>query len=149
MSLSLMHQSIDQTYDQNESDGHVEIENFLNVEIAEPDSEPIVSKSLMCLKCDYVAPNKQSLSHHKKTHRECEKCSKKYQGLNSIRDYRNHVKKCGIVIQFQCPYCPKIFAQNSRLTKHLKVCKNKCKFCDKSFSSPNELKSHLICIHEK
>ena len=134
-----------------ENDDRLEIDDFLNVEMVESEP-PIIMESLKCLNCDYIAPNKQSLSHHKKNHRSCEKCGKKFSGGKSLRNYHNHVKKCGVL--HKCPHCTKPFEQKSRLKKHLKFCKNdtdivKCILCDKMFWDGNELKSHLICIHNK
>ena len=76
----------------------------------------IISDDLKCLKCDYVAPNKQHLSKHKKNHRSCKTCGKKFQGGKSLRNYTIHIKKCGII--HKCRYCHKIFEKKWLLSKH-------------------------------
>ena len=53
--------------------------------------------------------------------------------------------------QLNCPYCPKLFASNWHLKRHMlthtRENRFKCDVCQKDFSRNDNLKAHLRTIH--
>src|SRR5271156_3656060 len=74
--------------------------------------------------------------------------------LLSFKLLRVHIKSAHSK-KVQCDKCSKVFLKQSRLKRHLKVCKGKaedatksCHKCSKIFKYPSQLKEHLV-THEK
>ncbi|XP_055371566.1 zinc finger protein 91-like [Condylostylus longicornis] len=82
----------------------------------------------------------------------CEKCDKKYEFLESLREHRTkeHQKTPNI-----CRKCGKVFTKIVALRDHLGSahpelgfpCNNKCHLCEKIFTRKDILKRHLLNIH--
>ena len=112
-----------------------------------------ISENLMSTECDYVAPNKQSLSHHKYSQKKCAKYGTSEVSENLMCTECGYVAKNKQSLSHHkishkiCEKCGKKFngwMSTRDLTTHLKKCGvvHKCLYCHKQFQHKSRLKTH-------
>ena len=111
-----------------------------------------------CPDCEHVAESSAALKLHRETEHKgikyyCEKCSKSYSSLNSLRKH-----KCQIVApplpkptKFECEICgkifPRIYSKNRHMLSHSNEKKFPCVLCDKKFNRSDKFLQHLRIKH--
>ncbi|XP_059054571.1 RE1-silencing transcription factor-like [Achroia grisella] len=114
---------------------------------------------LVCLECDKVLLTVEALHTHLwKEHKvdlelpTCEIC-----GFKTYKRYRLlnlHMKCHGVVNNYTCSICLKVFKNANQLSKHKLFHKEQnepvqCSICQKEFNDPRKLKVHVTAVHEK
>ncbi|VEN42811.1 unnamed protein product [Callosobruchus maculatus] len=121
-------------------------------------------KEVSCHVCSKNFYNKQELKKHIRSHSDerhfrCEFCKDK--GYKTRYTLKKHMKVTHNIgnmkltspeKKFHCPMCPKAFAFNNKLKRH--ICTHtgekpfKCHLCDKKFSDKYLRKNHLKLKHD-
>ena len=87
-------------------------------------------------------------NQHVKSHKQCSHCQETFQGPNSSRDYRTHLKTHQPKEAYNCQICQKSFPYKSYLERHAKSAHNSSavrkidlEFDDEYLSVSNEIQN--------
>ena len=81
--------------------------------------EPVLLHS--CPLCDFTTQSLSAYNQHLKSHKQCVECGETFQGENSTRDYKNHLKKhLKGKTTYNCQVCEKTFPSRPYLNRHMK-----------------------------
>lgn len=103
-----------------------------------------------CSLCNLEFPSRKTLRAHLEKHKAntCSVC-----GKNNIRNFKNHINRCGNVEEEQqkyiCDICNKCYSRKNGLRSHLKIDHGfgkvlSCTWCNKKFDAISRLKNHTV-----